>query len=91
VAYDEDVFTLDMVHHRRRDLPFDPRWIEMNRRFGELAADLGGRPLLNQTKELDGAMMRTVGLRNPPLAEALARLRAGAEPRLVSRYFAALL
>jgi FAD/FMN-containing dehydrogenase len=90
-SLDEDVFTLDMVHHRRADRPFDPRWIEMNRRFNELAADLGGRPLLNQTKELDGAVATTVRERNPTLARGWELLRRHARPRFLSRYFQDLL
>lgn len=45
----EDVFTLDLVDSR----PNDPLWRRMNRKFNRLAASFGGRPLLNQTKELD--------------------------------------
>jgi FAD/FMN-containing dehydrogenase len=44
----EDVFTMDLVDSR----PNDPDWIEFNRRFNVLAARFGGRPLLNQTKQL---------------------------------------
>lgn len=45
---DEDIFTLDMVHHEA----CDPKWQEMNQRFNAFAAEHGGLPLLNQTKEL---------------------------------------
>jgi hypothetical protein len=44
----EDVFTMDLVDSRPNDLD----WIEFNRRFNVLAARFGGRPLLNQTKQL---------------------------------------
>jgi L-gulonolactone oxidase len=44
----EDIFTMDLVDSR----PNDPDWIEFNRRFNVLAAQFGGRPLLNQTKQL---------------------------------------
>jgi L-gulonolactone oxidase len=44
----EDIFTMDLVDSR----PNDPDWIEFNRRFNVLAARFGGRPLLNQTKQL---------------------------------------
>ena len=39
---------MDLVDSR----PNDPDWIEFNRRFNALAARFGGRPLLNQTKQL---------------------------------------
>lgn len=45
---DEDVFTLDMVHHDAKD----ERWKAMNRQYNAFAAEHGGLPLLNQTKEL---------------------------------------
>jgi hypothetical protein len=86
-AYDEDVFTLDMVHHRRKDEPFDPRWIEMNQAFNHFAAEHGGRPLLNQTKHLDRAVMDLVLARNEPLAEGWRTLGQQAAPRLTSGYF----
>ena len=44
----EDIFTMDLVDSR----PNDPDWIEFNRRFNVLATRFGGRPLLNQTKQL---------------------------------------
>lgn len=44
----EDVFTLDMVDAR----PNDQRWREMNQHYNHFAIAHGGRPLLNQTKEL---------------------------------------
>jgi hypothetical protein len=86
-AYDEDVFTLDMVHHRRRGEPFDPRWIELNLAFNRFAAEHGGRPLLNQTKHLDRAVMEVVHARNGPLAEGWRALGRAAVPRLTSGYF----
>lgn len=45
---DEDIFTLDMVHHDAKD----QQWKEMNQRYNVFAAEHGGLPLLNQTKEL---------------------------------------
>jgi FAD binding domain-containing protein len=45
---DEDIFTLDMVHHDANDR----QWREMNQQFNVFAAKHGGLPLLNQTKEL---------------------------------------
>ena len=44
----EECFTMDVTDTR----PNDPSWKEFNRRFNSLVADHGGRPLLNQTKEL---------------------------------------
>jgi hypothetical protein len=76
-----------MVHHRRKDEPFDPRWIEMNQAFNRFAAEHGGRPLLNQTKHLDRAVMDLVLARNEPLAEGWRTLGQQAAPRLTSGYF----
>ena len=57
-APDEDVFTMDPVDTR----PNDPLWDELNRRFNVLAAGIGGRPLLNQTKHLTMELVhRTLG------------------------------
>lgn len=54
----EDIFTMDLVDSR----PNDPDWIEFNRRFNVLAARFGGRPLLNQTKQLSrGVVYQTLG------------------------------
>jgi hypothetical protein len=44
----EDAFTMDVTDTRVND----PQWAEFNRRFNALAARFGGRPLLNQTKQL---------------------------------------
>ncbi len=44
----EDAFTMDVTDTRAND----PRWAEFNRRFNSLVAGFGGRPLLNQTKQL---------------------------------------
>jgi len=43
---DEDMMTMDVVDTRTND----PLWAEFNRRFNDLAAAFGGRPLLNQTR-----------------------------------------
>ena len=49
---------MDLVDSR----PNDPDWIEFNRRFNVLAAQFGGRPLLNQTKQLSrDVVYRTLG------------------------------
>src|SRR5215204_3897956 len=54
----EDIFTMDLVDSR----PNDPDWIEFNRRFNVLAARFGGRPLLNQTKQLSrNVVFQTLG------------------------------
>jgi FAD binding domain len=45
---DEDVFTLDMVHHEANN----EQWKKLNRQYNVFAAEQGGLPLLNQTKEL---------------------------------------
>jgi FAD/FMN-containing dehydrogenase len=87
VSFDEDAFTLDMVHHRVREIPFDARWTAMNEAFNEFAAAHGGRPLLNQTKRLTGTLMRTVLRHTPGLAPGWERLRAQADPRFTSPYF----
>lgn len=44
----EDIFTLDMVHQEAND----DLWKKMNQQFNAFAAERGGLPLLNQTKEL---------------------------------------
>ncbi len=44
----EDAFTMDVTDTRAND----PRWAEFNQRFNSLVAGFGGRPLLNQTKQL---------------------------------------
>jgi hypothetical protein len=59
---DEPIFTLNLVDAPREiggTPAWDPRWAEMNARFNEWAVDAdaqgrprGGRPILNQTKEL---------------------------------------
>ena len=57
---DEDVFTLDAVDHR----PTDTGWHQFNRDYNNLAMQFGGRPLLNQTKQLSRAVIQgTLGSR----------------------------
>jgi hypothetical protein len=53
----EDIFTLDMVDCRPRPPGDDARWRAMNREFNRFVASHGGRPLLNQTKELTGPVV----------------------------------
>ena len=36
----------------------DPRWADFNRGLSQLAAGFGGRPLLNQTKQLTRSVVR---------------------------------
>src|SRR5438552_16968996 len=48
-APDEHVFTLDMVHNG----PDDADWKDMNEACNRFAVQSGGRPVLNQTKQLD--------------------------------------
>jgi hypothetical protein len=50
----EDAFTMDVTDTRMND----PRWAEFNSRFNPFIAGFGGRPLLNQTKQLDRAIVR---------------------------------
>jgi FAD binding domain/D-arabinono-1,4-lactone oxidase len=50
----EAAFTMDVTDTRMKD----PRWIEFNRRFNPFIAEFGGRPLLNQTKELTADVVR---------------------------------
>ncbi len=78
----EDIFTMDLVDSR----PNDPDWIEFNRRFNALAARFGGRPLLNQTKQLSrDVVYQTLG---EDWKEFLA-LREQNDPggRFLSKYF----
>lgn len=66
----EHVFTLDMVHNE----PDSPDWKRMNEEYNRLAVALGGRPLLNQTKQLD-ATPGVVGQALPEWAPFKAKLR----------------
>ena len=54
---DEDIFTLDLVNWTDED---PAGWREMNEEFNEFAAGHGGRPLLNQTKELSSTVAQLV-------------------------------
>jgi FAD binding domain-containing protein/D-arabinono-1,4-lactone oxidase len=54
----EEAFTMDVTDTRMND----PRWRDFNVRFNTLIAGFGGRPLLNQTKELTAEIVaRTLG------------------------------
>jgi len=50
----EDMLTMDVVVTRTNH----PLWAEFNKRFNRLAADFGGRPLLNQTKHPTRSLVR---------------------------------
>src|SRR5262249_45883664 len=52
-----DIFTLDMVDTRPRSPSDTCHWRDINREFNDFAAHHGGRPLLNQTKELSAAVV----------------------------------
>src|SRR5918998_506902 len=78
----EDIFTMDLVDSR----PNDPHWIEFNRRFNVLAARFGGRPLLNQSKQLSrDVVYQTLG----EDWERFLSLREQYDPggRFLSKYF----
>ncbi len=83
----EDIFTLDMVNWTDEE-PSCWRW--MNLAFNEFAARHGGRPLLNQTKELSAAVAKLVWT---PGWHALATARRVQDPsgRFLSPFFDALL
>jgi FAD/FMN-containing dehydrogenase len=49
----EDVFTLDLADSRTTD----PLWLRLNREVNQPVAAHGGRPLLNQTKELERSIV----------------------------------
>jgi|KBSSwiStaDraftv2_1062776.scaffolds.fasta_scaffold183725_2 FAD/FMN-containing dehydrogenase len=50
-----NVFTLDSVDHRAQD----GEWHRFNRGYNDLAVQLGGCPLLNQTKQLSRRVVRS--------------------------------
>lgn len=91
---DGPVFTLDMVDNR----PDDARWRAMNRAYNLWAAEHGGHPLMNQTKELEATpevlsraygeawarFSRAVWAANPAAPDA-------PDGRFVSSYFKKLL
>jgi FAD/FMN-containing dehydrogenase len=82
----ENAFTVDLTDTRVNH----PQWAEFNRRFNELAAGFGGRPLLNQTKQLSRDIVRqTLGSD----WERFLAIRAEGDPegRFLNDYFASLL
>jgi FAD binding domain len=84
---DEDIFTLDLVNWTDED---PAGWREMNEAFNEFAALNGGRPLLNQTKELSSTVARMVWTKG---WYALADARRMADPgeRFLTPFFKKLL
>ena len=81
-----NVFTLDSVDHRAQD----EEWHRFNRNYNNLAMQLGGRPLLNQTKQLSRPVV-TSALGNR--WNAFRRLVASEDPngRFGNSFFDALL
>lgn len=79
----EDVFTLDMVDHR----PNDPLWREMNQEYNRFAIQHGGRPLLNQTKELTRSGASIV---QTAFGAEWQAILDRAQPRFMNDFFAAL-
>jgi L-gulonolactone oxidase len=82
----EEALTMDLVDTRMRH----PLWAEFNRRFNTVAADHGGRPLLNQTKQLSREVVhRSLGEDWDQFIE----IRNAEDPdgRFLSDYFASLL
>lgn len=78
----ENAFTMDVTDTRVND----PRWAEFNRRFNGLAARFGGRPLLNQTKELSREIVEeTLGADWDRFREI--RRSEDPEGRFLSEYF----
>jgi FAD/FMN-containing dehydrogenase len=68
----------------------DPRWAEFNRRFNALAARFGGRPLLNQTKQLSREIIeQTLGADWDRFMEI--RQAEDPEGRFLSEYFQELM
>jgi FAD binding domain len=84
---DEDIFTLDLVNWTDED---PAGWLGMNRAFNEFAARNGGRPLLNQTKELSSTVAEMVWTKG---WRALADARWMADPgeRFLTPFFKKLL
>src|SRR5262245_42479356 len=86
-SFDEDIFTLDIVDSR----PNLAEWHEMNRAFNEFMASHGGRPLLNQTKQLDPDLV--CHQLDDDWRRAWKKLaeEASKSPRFLNPYFAHLL
>jgi FAD/FMN-containing dehydrogenase len=86
-SHDTDIFTLDLVNWTDTE---PACWREMNRAFNGFAARHGGRPLLNQTKELSRSVARHLWT---PAWRTLAAARAERDPqgRFLTPFFQTLL
>ena len=86
-SLDEDIFTLDLVNWTDAE---PACWRQMNQEFNEFAAQHGGRPLLNQTKELSRAVAQHLWT---PGWHALAAARRARDPgeRFLTSFFKAVL
>ena len=84
---DGDIFTLDLVNWTDAE---PACWREMNREFNEFAVRHGGRPLLNQTKELSPDVAKLVWTHSWYTLAAARRAKDPAE-RFLTPFFKALL
>jgi len=85
----EDIFTLDMVNSTPRTSKDEVYWRWMNREYNDFAAAHGGRPLLNQTKELSRSIVhRSLGA--DWQAFAATRLLADKDGRFLNEFFKSL-
>lgn len=92
---DSDVFTLDMVHMVYADGSHEEDralWHQMNDDFNQkIALRFGARPLLNQTKRLNGPMVQqALGADWTEFARLRALADGGPTPRFLTPYFAGL-
>ena len=85
-SFNQDIFTLDMVDCR----PNDPAWHQMNREFNKFVAAYGGRPLLNQTKQIDRPVIDMLDPAWRTAWQDLAK-KTRANPRFLNAFFDALL
>jgi FAD binding domain/D-arabinono-1,4-lactone oxidase len=86
----EDIFTLDMVNSTPRTSEDEVSWRWMNREYNDFAATHGGRPLLNQTKELSRSVVhRSLGADWQTFAAT--RLLADKDGRFLNEFFKSLL
>jgi FAD/FMN-containing dehydrogenase len=81
----EDAFTMDVTDTRMHD----ERWADFNRRFNELIAGFGGRPLLNQTKALNKKIVKQTLGRDWTRFLGI-RKKEDPDGRFLSAYFAEL-
>src|SRR5215831_17038215 len=86
----EDIFTLDMVNSTPRTPEDEASWRWLNSEYNDFAASHGGRPLLNQTKELSRAVVhRSLGA--DWQAFAATRVLADKDGRFLNGFFKSLL